>query len=273
MYIAHKVVIHFATIESIVASDDLIEMEGVVTEVHQGGNFEVETNEGLKVKLIWLVNFDDIIVLCLGINVAVSPYDFTKADHFPVASMAILLIDCYIDISGEREIFTVSSRQYTYLEGCPRTLSSELSNVDGIVITGSVACIGDGDAWLQTLQNVLIEAITQKIPCFGVCFGHQVLAHVCGADVGKMPLAEVGWKQISILKDSPLLSAIPQQFGCFLSHEDGVLAAGEHLEILASSSECSIQAFQHREYPVLFISSRCQRKNPKNLLVSCSETS
>ena len=168
--------------------------------------------------------------------------------------MAILLVDCYIDISGGAGNFLPYLPEDTLVwKAAHEPLLYEFSDVDGIVITGSAACIGDGDEWVQTLQYVLGEAITKRIPCFGVCFGHQVLAHVCGAEVGKMPLAEVGWKQISILTDSPLLNGVSQQFGCFLSHEDGVLAAGEQLEILASSSECSIQAFQHHEYPVFGI--------------------
>ena len=67
--------------ESIVASDDLIEMEGVVTEVYQGGNFEVETNEGLKVKAHLagkLRRYRIRVVLGDKVTVAVSPYDRSK---------------------------------------------------------------------------------------------------------------------------------------------------------------------------------------------------
>ncbi len=63
------------------ASDDLIEMEGVVTEVYQGGNFEVETNEGLKVKAHLagkLRRYRIRVVLGDKVTVAVSPYDLGK---------------------------------------------------------------------------------------------------------------------------------------------------------------------------------------------------
>ena len=63
------------------ASDDLIEMEGVVSEVYPSGNFEVETEQGLKVKAHLagkLRRFRIRVVLGYKVTVAVSPYDLTK---------------------------------------------------------------------------------------------------------------------------------------------------------------------------------------------------
>ena len=63
------------------ASDDLIEMEGVISEVYPSGNFEVETEQGLKVKAHLagkLRRFRIRVVLGDKVTVAVSPYDLTK---------------------------------------------------------------------------------------------------------------------------------------------------------------------------------------------------
>ena len=64
-----------------VASDDLIEFEGVVKEVFQGGNFLVETENGLKVKAHLagrLRRYRIRVVMGDKVTVAVSPYDYTK---------------------------------------------------------------------------------------------------------------------------------------------------------------------------------------------------
>jgi len=64
-----------------VASSDLIEMEGTVTQVYQGGNFEVETEQGLKVNAHLagkLRRFRIRVVLGDKVTVEVSPYDLTK---------------------------------------------------------------------------------------------------------------------------------------------------------------------------------------------------
>ena len=67
--------------EKAVASDDLIEFEGVIKEVYQGGNFLVETDKGLEIKAHLagrLRRYRIRVVLGDKVTVAVSPYDLTK---------------------------------------------------------------------------------------------------------------------------------------------------------------------------------------------------
>jgi translation initiation factor IF-1 len=61
--------------------EDLIEMAGSVTQVFPGGNFEVVTDEGLKVSAHLagkLRRFRIRVVLGDKVTVEVSPYDLTK---------------------------------------------------------------------------------------------------------------------------------------------------------------------------------------------------
>lgn len=63
------------------ASDDLIEMEGVIKEVHPGGNFLVETEQGMDVHAHLagkLRRYRIRVVLGDKVTVAVSPYDLSK---------------------------------------------------------------------------------------------------------------------------------------------------------------------------------------------------
>jgi translation initiation factor IF-1 len=64
-----------------VASDDLIEMEGEITEVYPGGTFLVDTEVGSKVHAHLagkLRRFRIRVVLGDKVTVAVSPYDLGK---------------------------------------------------------------------------------------------------------------------------------------------------------------------------------------------------
>ena len=168
--------------------------------------------------------------------------------------MAILLIDCYVDEAGGSPNFLPYLPTDTMIwKAVHEPLQVSVDDLEALVITGSAACVGDGDAWIEQLLSFLRKAIDRDVPCFGVCFGHQVLAHLCGADVGKMPTAEVGWKTIEILRDSELLSGISSRFGCFLSHEDGVLSQGTEIEVLAKTPDCAVQAFQHKHRPIFGI--------------------
>jgi translation initiation factor IF-1 len=63
------------------ASDDLIEIEGVIKEVFPGGNFLVETEAGTDVHAHLagkLRRFHIRVVLGDRVTVAVSPYDLSK---------------------------------------------------------------------------------------------------------------------------------------------------------------------------------------------------
>lgn len=62
------------------ASDDLIEIEGVVKEVHHGGNFLIETEAGeIHGHLAGKLRKHRIrVVLGDKVTVAVSPYDLTR---------------------------------------------------------------------------------------------------------------------------------------------------------------------------------------------------
>lgn len=63
------------------SGEDLIEMEGKITEVFPGGNFLVETDKGLNVHAHLagkLRRYRIRVVLGDRVTVAVSPYDLTK---------------------------------------------------------------------------------------------------------------------------------------------------------------------------------------------------
>ncbi len=63
------------------ASDDLIELEGVVTEVFPGGSFKVKTDQGHEVQAHLagrLRRFRIRVVLGDRVTVGVSPYDLSK---------------------------------------------------------------------------------------------------------------------------------------------------------------------------------------------------
>lgn len=63
------------------ASDDLVEMEGVVTEVYPAGKFKVTLDQGLVVVAhLGGRMYQNRIRVVLGdrVRVAVSPYDLTK---------------------------------------------------------------------------------------------------------------------------------------------------------------------------------------------------
>ena len=179
--------------------------------------------------------------------------------------MSILLVDCYLDKAGGAGSFLPYLPSETVVWHVSQGEAMPvISNISGVVITGSAACVHDSDLWIETLFRFLSKMIVQEIPCFGICFGHQALAKVCGAEIGFLSIPEVGWKTVSCVEESPLWIGVSAEFKVFLSHRDVVLSLGNSLVCLASSAECGVQAFHHKEQLVWGI-----QFHPEMLVAEC----
>ena len=78
------------------------------------------------------------------------------------------------------------------------------------------------------------------MPLFGVCYGHQLMAHALGGEVAYHPAGrESGSKTIALSPwgvDDPLLSGLPATFPAHLSHLQTVTRLPEGATVLAASS-------------------------------------
>ncbi len=55
-----------------------------------------------------------------------------------------------------------------------------------LVLSGSSRCISKGEVHLPAVE-VIYEAMEKKIPVLGICYGFQLLAHVHGYNVERLP--------------------------------------------------------------------------------------
>lgn len=162
----------------------------------------------------------------------------------------LLIVDCYLDEAGGTSNF---ARQLGTRTWCSvRPTRTPLPEIDtrwsAVLITGSGACLANGyegeglrSGWTQELIEWVKKVVHANIPLLGVCFGHQVIGAAFGGGVRKGNPPEVGFKEIQVIKDDPLLKPLQPSFTCFVSHEDEVASAGS-LEVLAYSADCAIQA-------------------------------
>ena len=84
---------------------------------------------------------------------------------------------------------------------CRDEFPGNISDFDGVVITGSPASVNAGTAWMIRLEALILDIIAQRQPLFGACFGHQMIARALGAPIvanpagwghGLLPLGRVG---------------------------------------------------------------------------------
>ncbi|HEI8867055.1 TPA: glutamine amidotransferase [Serratia odorifera] len=111
----------------------------------------------------------------------------------------------------------------------------------GVVITGSPAMVTERLAWSELAAEWLRQAMVIRLPIFGVCYGHQLLADALGGEVGYLPHGmEVGTLEIELLPagaSDRRLMMLPPRFKANLIHAQSVLTPPPGAEVLARSAE------------------------------------
>lgn len=121
----------------------------------------------------------------------------------------------------------------------------------GVIVTGSGAMVTERRDWSEASAGWLGDAARAGFPVFGICYGHQLLAHALGGEVGDNPAGrEMGTHEIELLPaaaDDLLFAPLPKQFPVQLTHSQSVLRAPEGATVLARSALDPIQAFRWGE--------------------------
>jgi GMP synthase (glutamine-hydrolysing) len=97
-------------------------------------------------------------------------------------------------------------------------------DVSGVVVTGSPAMVSDREPWSERTAEWLVGALDRETPILGVCYGHQLLAHALGGEVGPNPNGrEIGTIEVKLARaDDPLLGDLPEMIATHASHMESV---------------------------------------------------
>lgn len=104
-------------------------------------------------------------------------------------------------------------------------------------------------------SGVTVEVVNKfsgKVPILGICLGHQAIGLAMGGSIGQAQEIVHG-KQSEVYHDQKgILKGIPTPFLAVRYHSLAVLRQGfpECLVINAHSSDGTIMALSHKEYPV-----------------------
>jgi GMP synthase (glutamine-hydrolysing) len=111
-------------------------------------------------------------------------------------------------------------------------------SVAGAVITGSAAMVTERADWSERTAAWIRDAIDADTPLFGVCYGHQLMAHALGGTVGWLPAGrEMGTRTITRRASAggDWLDVLPETFAAHATHRQSVLEPPSGAEVLASS--------------------------------------
>ena len=122
--------------------------------------------------------------------------------------------------------------------------------IDAIIILGSSCSVHDELEWQINFNNWLIPLIDRKVPMLGICYGHQLLAHLEGATIDyvfERDKKRKGLYQVQIEKsDFTDKSAASFVF----SHNEAVVSLGEKWKELGFSNELRNEFIKHTEKPL-----------------------
>lgn len=118
----------------------------------------------------------------------------------------------------------------------------------GVLITGSGAMVTERLPWSERSAEWLREAHDRGLPLFGICYGHQLLAHAFGGEVGYNPRGrEMGTVPVRLhaeVAHDPIFRGLSAELSAHTTHLQTVLAPPEGAVVLARSDQDDCQAFR-----------------------------
>ena len=126
------------------------------------------------------------------------------------------------------------------------------------IITGSGAMVTDRHDWSERTAEWLRGAMQQQLPLFGVCYGHQLMAHALGGEVGYNPLGrEMGTIDIDAhdaARSDDLFGPLGSRFRAHATHLQSVLKPPRGAIVLARSAleDCHALRYSRRAWSVQF---------------------
>ena len=121
----------------------------------------------------------------------------------------------------------------------------------GVIVTGSGAMVSDREDWSERSADWLRDAAEAGKPLFGICYGHQLIAHALGGAVDYNPRGrEMGTVSVRLEPDAqhdPLFSPMPASFPAQATHRQTVLTPPPGAAVLARSDLDDCQAFRWKD--------------------------
>lgn len=113
--------------------------------------------------------------------------------------------------------------------------------IAGVVVTGSVSMVSDREPWSERAAAWLAAVVAEDaVPVLGLCYGHQLLAHALGGEVGPNPHGrEMGTVEVRFESANGALAPLFQP-GVYLGHTthvEAVLRPPAGTQVLARTDQ------------------------------------
>jgi len=171
------------------------------------------------------------------------------------AQLKITVFDCAIKVASTSCIERLKKHFSNFEWNTLRAMDlksqdySKANNSDVIFIFGSHSNVEDRLSWHHDLSQYTKKRLIEGVPTIGLCFGHQLIADLFGAEVSRHKSAPLkGLRKVQFKKDfDQIVAASTLNLG--VSHSYEVSTIPTDFEVLASSPECRYDALKHLTLP------------------------
>ncbi len=126
---------------------------------------------------------------------------------------------------------------------------------DALIIFGSSASVYDQLPWQEELHTWIKNEIEQGLPTLGICYGHQLLAHLYGGKIDFAKATQEKFKGLRTVNFSKNGFWSGKSGRYIVSHREVITALPDVFESCGSSPDCQHELIQHRQWPVWGIQS------------------
>jgi GMP synthase (glutamine-hydrolysing) len=104
----------------------------------------------------------------------------------------------------------------------------------GVVVTGSASSVTDREEWVVEGEAYLRRVVDERVPVFGICFGHQMLGQALGGLVERNPRGrEIGTVEFRVVAPDPIFAGARAPFLANATHVDSVTKLPPGATVLA----------------------------------------
>jgi GMP synthase (glutamine-hydrolysing) len=113
--------------------------------------------------------------------------------------------------------------------------ASKLKTASGIIFSG-----GPQSVYAKNSLTVDPKILELGVPILGLCYGHQLLAHMLGGKVKPGRVREYGRAKLTLSDKTALFAGVKKTTEVWMSHGDSVLKVPKNFSITASTTDCAI---------------------------------
>ena len=118
------------------------------------------------------------------------------------------------------------------------------NDCDGWIVTGSPHGVYEEHSWIPIVSQLIRDIYENKLPIFGVCFGHQLIAQALGGNVEKSTKGwGLGLHTYQINNKTNYMGNLSSEVTLNICHQDQVLSPPNGATVYAKSDFCENAGF------------------------------